>query len=60
LCRTGFDYKESIKGSQWVYEKLAVEFKDKYRVLFYSGDTDGSVPALGSFKWIEEIGWDIK
>jgi hypothetical protein len=56
LCRGGsktWSYKESPKGSQWIYEAL----KDKYRMLHYSGDTDGSVPALGTIRWVEAVGW---
>lgn len=29
------------------------------RMMFYSGDTDGAVPTLGSKKWIKDLKWDI-
>lgn len=50
-----------VKGSQWVYENL----KGKYRMLFYSGDTDGAVPTDGSLQWIAQLNrtvitpWDV-
>lgn len=28
-------------------------------MLFFSGDTDGAVPALGTIRWIKKLGWDI-
>jgi len=27
--------------------------------MFYSGDTDGVVPTLGSKQWVKGLGWDI-
>ena len=38
-------------GSQWVYEA----FKNKYRMLFFTGDVDGCVPAKGTLRWIETM-----
>lgn len=43
-------------GSLWVYEILK---QNGIRALFYSGDTDASVPTTGSKKWIEGLGWDV-
>ena len=43
------------KASQWIYEEL----KGKYRILFYSGNTDGAVPTHGSQKWMQELGWEV-
>lgn len=31
-----------------------------YKILFFSGDTDGAVPTLGSRRWITGLGWPIK
>jgi hypothetical protein len=31
-----------------------------YKMLFFSGDTDGAVPLLGSRRWITGLGWPIK
>jgi hypothetical protein len=56
LCTSSIGYTESVKGSQWVYEEL----KGIYKILFYSGDTDGAVPTYGSIQWINEMNWTIK
>jgi len=29
------------------------------KMLFFSGDTDGAVPALGTMRWIKKLGWEI-
>jgi len=55
MCTSGITYKQNNRGSQWVYEK----YQGKYRMLFYSGDTDGAVPTFGSMQWIALLGWDI-
>jgi hypothetical protein len=55
MCTDLITYNQDPKGSQWVYEKL----KGKYRMLFYSGDTDGAVPTYGSLQWISKLGWAV-
>jgi hypothetical protein len=55
LCTESITYQESHLGSQWVYEAL----QGKYRMLFYSGDTDGAVPTYGSIAWINQLNWDV-
>ena len=42
-------------ASQWVYEKL----QNKYRILFYSGNTDGAVPTHGTQMWMNEMNWTV-
>ena len=32
----------------------------KYRILKYSGDTDGVVPTWGTIMWINELNWPVK
>jgi carboxypeptidase C (cathepsin A) len=39
---------------------IYVALKDKYRVLKYSGDTDGAIPTYGTKQWINELNWPIK
>jgi len=57
ICSDTLKYGKADKeGSQWVYEKL----KGKYRILFYSGDTDGCVATQGSLNWIGTLAWSIK
>jgi len=55
LCTNSIEYNEQQRGSQWVYEKL----KGQYRILKYSGDTDGAVPTYGTLQWINELNWNI-
>lgn len=54
LC-SPVDYTKNKAGSIDVYTKL----KGKYRMLKFSGDTDGAVPTLGTQKWIEKLGWTV-
>lgn len=46
-------YDKGKKGSSWIYEEL----RNKYKILFYSGDADGGIPTLGSLKWIKVLNW---
>ena len=43
------------RGSLWIYKQL----RNKYRMLKFSGDADAVVPALGSMRWISELGWKV-
>jgi len=45
------EYVEGRKGSQFVWEAL----KGKVRMLKYSGDKDGNVPAFGTLGWINAL-----
>lgn len=49
-------YDSDRSGSVDVY----VQLKGKYRMLKYSGDTDGSVPTLGTLNWIRDLNWEVK
>lgn len=59
LCRDrgqgGFEYTRGQAASEWIYKLL----KDKYRILHYSGDTDGAVPTLGTVRWLAGLDWPI-
>lgn len=55
LCTNSIGYDSGLKGSQWIYEAL----RGKYRILFYSGDTDGAVPTYGTLQWMNELNWNI-
>jgi len=48
-------YEMLEKATQWIYPLL----KGKYRMMHYSGDTDGVVPTVGTEGWMEDLGWEI-
>ena len=54
-CSSDLRYHCQTEGSIWIYHIL----KGKYRMMFYSGDTDGAVPTYGSKEWIKDLSWDI-
>lgn len=54
LC-SNVNYTDNLNGSQPIY----VSLKGKYKMLKYSGDTDGSVPTYGTLQWIRELGWTV-
>lgn len=58
MCNTVINlmYDKNITGSTWVYTAL----RNKYKILFYSGDIDGAVPTLGTVKWMHDMNWTIK
>jgi hypothetical protein len=45
------NYTSLPEGTSFVYES----FRGRYRILFYSGDTDGTVPTYGSKQWIKKL-----
>lgn len=44
------------EASEWIYKVLKPY---GYKILFYSGDTDGCVPTYGTRQWINDLGWPI-
>ena len=50
-------YKLQKEGSYWIYSILAA---NGYRILHYSGDTDGAVPTIGTKRWIKLLNSPIK
>ena len=57
LCQEkgSFLYTKNRTGSIDIYSQL----RGKYRVLVYSGDTDGVVPTYGTKRWIERLNWPL-
>ena len=51
----GINYNISEKASQWIYSTL----KGKYRMMHYSGTTDGVVPTIGTEAWMNDLGWNV-
>lgn len=49
------NYHALPQGSLWIYEEL----QHKYRILVYSGDTDGAVATYGTKVWIDRLEWAI-
>ena len=54
LC-SDISYRRLMKGSIDIYREL----KGLYKILKYSGDTDGAVPTVGTQNWIAELDWKI-
>jgi hypothetical protein len=50
------DYSLQQEGSLWIYDVLRV---NGYKMLFYSGETDGAIPTLGTKKWLKELNWPV-
>lgn len=57
-CTTNpkFNYPFSVEASVWIYTILQ---RYGYKLMHYSGDTDGVVPTWGTRLWIESLGWPI-
>lgn len=50
--KSTFDYTMDAKASQWAYEAL---FQTPIRMMHYTGDKDGSVPTIGTERWINAM-----
>ena len=54
--KPGWTYDRGDIASYKIWEDFITEKVD-LRALFYSGDTDGSVPTYGTLQWIDALGW---
>jgi len=45
------------EASLWIYRVF--KWHKDIRMLFFSGDTDGAVPTLGTRRWIQKLNWDV-
>jgi hypothetical protein len=48
--KVGGLYKTPVEGSVWIYDILKLY---GYQVLFFEGDTDGSISLPGTWNWIK-------
>lgn len=55
-CSSNLDYICLPEASIWIYKAL----KGMFKILIYSGDTDGCVPTYGTKNWIDDLGWEIQ
>ena len=51
-------YMALREGSDWIYDILKA-YTQYYRLLHYSGDTDGAVTTLGTRRWIAAQGYPV-
>lgn len=58
-CVTNRDWKYNLQneGSFWIYDLLKA---NDYKILVFSGDTDGAVPTYGTERWINDLHWDVE
>lgn len=58
-CNNPFQdyYHYQYEGSQWIYKVLKPY---GYKMLFFSGDTDGAVPTFGTRQWISQMDYKVK
>lgn len=52
ICK-GIDYTMSKEATFSIYQDLTAH--GKYKIMKYSGDTDGVLPTIGTQRWIEEL-----
>ena len=50
----GENYHYQNEGSYWIYKILK---QNGYKMMHYSGDTDGAVPFQGTRQWIKDLEW---
>ena len=55
LDKGDLSYTKNRAGSIGIYTEL----RGKYKILVYSGDTDGAVPTFGTKRWIDKLGWPV-
>jgi hypothetical protein len=61
MCTSAANWRYSSdyeKGSEWIYSQFKAD-GNKYKILFYSGDTDGAVSTYGTLGWINALNWEV-
>jgi len=51
-------YKTGEEGSYDIYKWMQKNHPD-VKILIYSGDTDGSVPTVGTLGWLESLEYEV-
>jgi len=51
-------YRVLREGSIWIYN-LLLGYGGKYRLMHYSGDTDGEVATIGTRMWLQQQNWPV-
>ncbi|TNV78861.1 hypothetical protein FGO68_gene11668 [Halteria grandinella] len=54
ICQK-LSYQQCDTGSIDIYD----EIKERYRILIFSGNTDGAIPTIGTLNWIQSLNWDV-
>ena len=52
-----FEYILQKEGSVYIYPLLKAA---GYRILNFSGNTDGAVPTYGTERWLGDLNWEVK
>jgi len=55
MCKDQSNYHSQEEASKWIYEVM----RNRYKILFFSGDTDGALPTYGTRRWIESLNWPV-
>jgi hypothetical protein len=46
-------YRAFREASIWIYN-IFLGYPNRYKIMHYSGDTDGAVATLGTRRWIQQ------
>lgn len=58
--KNGFRYEKGPMNISGDLRPLYKKLLQKYRMLIYSGDTDGCVPEWGTEEWVRDLGLGVK
>lgn len=55
MCSDDIGYSKQYNASEFTYLTL----RNNYRILHYSGTSDGAVPTRGTRQWMNKLNWPI-